>query len=261
MGHEADVTPKPEGPLARYLRDSRDLSTSFLFALPLLLAYEVGIVLTDSDVVNGASALMRLLIGTLAPAGWGHAVFNGCVVIAVLWAVVRTNDQGKRLWRPGTYLVMTVESVIYAFLLLFLLVWVQSIPAQAWLQDPATARPPTLGRTLVEGLVLSFGAGVYEEIFFRLFLLGGIAWVLKSGFGLLKQPATTYALFASAVIFSAFHHLSPHDPWRLDAFLLRTAGGVFLGSLYLRRGLGIAIWAHALYDVFIVIIQHVLRPA
>jgi len=85
-------------------------------------------------------------------------------------------------------------------------------------------------------------------------------WFLTSGFGVSLQSAASVALIVSALLFSAFHHLGRlGDDWNLMVFLARTAAGLFLGSLYLRRGLGIAIWAHALYDVAIVVVQHGLR--
>ena len=69
--------------------------------------------------------------------------------------------------------------------------------------------------------------------------------------------AGTAACLASAVLFSCFHHLgSLGDPFLPLVFLIRVVAGVFLGVLYLQRGLGIAIGAHALYDVCVTLLHH-----
>lgn len=259
MGRDADAAPRRESAFAHYLRDTRDLSTGFLFALPLLLAYELGVVMTGTPVVNGASALIQFLIQLIAPKGWALAVFNGLVVLAVFAAVIRTNERGKHVVRPWTYLAMFVESLLYATVLLMLLGWIGNAASGAICADAQAAarRPVRLGDDPVLGVVLSLGAGVYEEIFFRFMLLGGFAWLLRSGFGVEKPNAESTALVVSAIIFALFHHIGPYgDPIAPLILLVRTVAGVFLGSIFLRRGLGIAIWSHALYDVFVVVLQN-----
>lgn len=257
MGEPREAPGRREGAFARYSRESRQLATGFLFALPLLLVYEIGILVMGSRVINGASALLQALIASLAPRGWGLAAFNGCVVLAVFAAVVRTHERGKRVWRPGLYTLMAGESALHAMVLLVLMGWIGS---RAMWAAPLAGGGAPLGDHLLHGLVLSLGAGVYEEIFFRWLLLGGLVWFLTSGFGVSVQGASSVALIVSALLFSLFHHLGPlGDEFSLMVVVARTAAGLFLGSLYLRRGLGIAIWAHALYDVAIVVVQHALR--
>lgn len=260
MAEPREAPPHSEGVVGRYGRESRQLATGFLFALPLLLVYEIGILVMGSKVINGASALLQALIAAMAPTGWGLAAFNGCVVIAVFAAVVRTQERGRRVWRPGLYTLMAGESCVHALVLLVLMGWIGSRAtnaAGAAAVLAAGGAAPTLGDNLFHGVVLSLGAGVYEEIFFRWLLLGGLVWFLTSGFGVSLQSAASVALILSALLFSVFHHLGPMgDPWHPMVVLVRTVAGLFLGSLYLRRGLGIAIWAHALYDVAIVVVQH-----
>ncbi len=241
---------------AGYLRESRDIGTGFLFALPLLLAYELGVVWTRSDVVNGASALLRATLQALAPAGYGLAAFNAAVVIAVFAAVVHTWERDKPVWRPGLYAAMGLESALDAAALLLLLIHVPRLAALAGGGGPPGPMGPT-GDGLLLGLVLSLGAGVYEEIFFRLLLLGGTLWMLRRLLGLSERPATTTALVFSALVFSLFHHLGPLGDWpiRADVFAFRTLAGLFLGTLYLSRGLGIAVGAHALYDVYLTLLH------
>ena len=61
------------------------------------------------------------------------------------------------------------------------------------------------------------------------------------------------AIFISAILFSLFHYLGPFgDIFTYKSFYLRTLAGVFLGALYLFRGLGITVYTHIFYDMAII---------
>jgi membrane protease YdiL (CAAX protease family) len=93
------------------------------------------------------------------------------------------------------------------------------------------------------------GAGIYEELLFRVLLVSGIA-ALGLALGLRKALAVGLGIVLSALIFSAFHYLGPFgDALTLPSFTFRTIAGLLLSGLYVARGFGIAAWTHALYDV------------
>jgi hypothetical protein len=101
--------------------------------------------------------------------------------------------------------------------------------------------------------MLSLGAGIYEELLFRVLLVGLFAWIGRRVLGFRPLIAGTSAAIAGALIFSAFHYIGPFgDPWQLYSFVFRTIAGLFFSALYLTRGFGITAWTHALYDVFLV---------
>jgi hypothetical protein len=102
--------------------------------------------------------------------------------------------------------------------------------------------------------MLSLGAGIYEELLFRVVLVSLFAWVARRVFGWRPLAAGTTATLAGAVVFSAFHYIGPYgDAWELYSFVFRTIAGVFFSALYLTRGFGITAWTHALYDVFLLV--------
>ena len=109
-----------------------------------------------------------------------------------------------------------------------------------------------LGRgTLV---MLSIGAGIYEELLFRVVLVGLLAWGAKTLFGWRPLVAGIVATVLGALIFSAFHYIGPYgDPLDVYSFVFRTIAGLFFSGLYLLRGFGITAWTHALYDVFLLL--------
>ena len=101
-------------------------------------------------------------------------------------------------------------------------------------------------------LMISLGAGIYEELLFRVLLVGALAW---SGRHLLgwgrwgpgswprwwgrwcSRPSTTSGPTATAL--------------DLPSFTFRALAGLVFSAMYLLRGFGITAWTHALYDVFL----------
>jgi membrane protease YdiL (CAAX protease family) len=103
--------------------------------------------------------------------------------------------------------------------------------------------------------MLSLGAGIYEELFFRVFLVSGIAAVCKTILGFGARASTVVAVVASAILFSLFHYLPPYgDHLQLASFTFRLLSGIAFSVLYVTRGFGITAWTHALYDSFLLLV-------
>jgi hypothetical protein len=59
---------------------------------------------------------------------------------------------------------------------------------------------------------------------------------------------------ASAVIFSGMHYLGPlGDPFDARSFVARGVLGLALTLVYATRGFAAAVWTHALYDVWVLV--------
>jgi hypothetical protein len=64
--------------------------------------------------------------------------------------------------------------------------------------------------------------------------------------------AVTLAAAAAALAFAAAHHVGPYgEPVRPDYFVFRAAAGLYFTVLFVTRGFGIAVGAHAGYDVLV----------
>src|SRR5690606_17654676 len=101
-------------------------------------------------------------------------------------------------------------------------------------------------------LTLSIGAGIYEELLFRMILIAAIHFVLVDALRFKAQTGGVVAVLVSAVAFALYHDLSGSD---LSArFAAYFAAGVFFGALYLGRGFGLVVAAHALYDVAVLVL-------
>ena len=102
------------------------------------------------------------------------------------------------------------------------------------------------------GLVMSLGAGFYEEVAFRVVLFGLGLKLIQRYYK--SRPATvllTWALVTS-LIFSAWHYVGPFgDPFHISSFVFRWVCGLAFVAIYRYRGFAPVVWTHALYDVWV----------
>ncbi len=235
-----------------YWRSSRSHRYSLLFALPLLLAYEALASIVPGHATggirNGADVLLTSAFVTIA-GRYGPLLF--IVVLAGIgtWLVVRDLRANGRTLRPAIFGAMLAESVALA--ILFGVV-VGTVTAQLLGVLPTLALSPVSDLSWLERLTVSLGAGLYEELFFRVLLVSALAAGAKLLFGWRQNAAAVAATIVGALIFAAFHYIGPYrDALELQSFVFRTVGGLFFSALYLARGFGIVAWTHALYDVFL----------
>ncbi|HET8655194.1 MAG TPA: CPBP family intramembrane glutamic endopeptidase [Longimicrobiaceae bacterium] len=243
--------------MRNYLRVTRSFTYSLLFAAPLLVLYEVGAALlagTDrASLRNGADVLLRSL---LAAGGiHGTAAFAAVLLGAGLVLVIIERRRERIPLRAAPFVGMAAESVLYAALFGLVVG-----TATRWVMEGTGLRlavptGPVAALGLREGVVLSLGAGIYEELVFRVLLVGGL-WVLLRSSGLRRTRAGVFAAILAALVFSAFHYIGPYgDAWSLQSFLFRFLAGLAFSVLFLVRGFGITAWTHALYDIFLFVLR------
>jgi len=104
---------------------------------------------------------------------------------------------------------------------------------------------------ILSRVVTYVGAGIYEEILFRLVLFSGLAMLLRLAL-VPVYAALPMAAIISALVFAGAHHVGPHGE-RMDSyvFLFRTMAGLYFALVYHLRGFGVAAGAHASYDVLV----------
>jgi membrane protease YdiL (CAAX protease family) len=65
-------------------------------------------------------------------------------------------------------------------------------------------------------------------------------------------PGAWLAAISSAVLFAAAHHFGRGgEPWDGYVFSFRSLAGMYFAALFHLRGFGIAVGAHAGYDVLV----------
>jgi len=239
-----------------YWQASRAPRYSLLFALPLLIFYQVLAALAPPGpggmgVRNGADVILESVFVWLAGA-WGPRLFMLCLIGVGAWLIardVRANRNLSPVVLGGMLLESVCLSLVFGVVVGSLTAALLGAPPPPLMLDFTAQR---LSRWTM--LMLSLGAGIYEELLFRVVLVGLIAWGAKKLLGWRPLVAGIAATVLGALIFSAFHYIGPFgDRFEVYSFVFRTIAGLFFSGLYLLRGFGITAWTHALYDVFLLL--------
>ena len=237
-----------------YLAASRAPRHSLLFALPLLLLYEaLAFFLSGAqlgDVRNGADVLLKSVFIAL---GGRHGVtaFGVALLGVGAWLVVRDRRKNGAIM-PRLFAGMLLESLLYAALLGGVASALTSLLLHGRLALVAQGSAGIVQFALPTQLMISLGAGIYEEFLFRVLLVSGLAALARRVFTWRPVPAGVFAAVLGALIFSLFHYVGAYgDVFSLGSFTFRAVAGLLFSGLYLVRGFGITAWSHALYDVFL----------
>jgi hypothetical protein len=242
-----------------YWEAARAPRYSLSFAFPLLALYELlAFALSQGEVAgvrNGADVLLKSLFATLGGRG-GLAAFGILVLGGGAALIVRDLRRSGGI-TPRFFAWMAVESVGYALIFGMVAGTLTGLllPDIALLAEPPQLLIASLSqRALPTQLMISLGAGIYEELLFRVILVSGLAWLGREIFGWSRRLTGFFAVTLGALIFSAFHYIGPYgDPLELGSFTFRMVAGFLFSGLYLLRGFGITAWTHALYDVFLAV--------
>jgi hypothetical protein len=231
-----------------YARATRHPWPCLVFLVPLLAAYEGGLLWLGGAhpeaLRSGADSWMH---HALAAAGLTELYWPPALIVLILagWAWLGRHNRPADLL--GVCAGMAIESVVFALGL-----WGVSRGLGPFLDSFGVRLqlPPEVSGPLLD--VLSFvGAGVYEELLFRLVLFTALVWFLQR-VELVPRAAVLAGALASALLFSAAHHVGafgePFDGYR---FLFRTLAGVYFAFVYQLRGFGVAVGGHACYDVMV----------
>lgn len=219
--------------------------TDLGLTLPIFLVYHLGVVFLP--VQNAADLLTTELRSLASQSIIGYAGLTVAIGAAFV-LLLSVLGRGRSL-DPRRFLFLAAEGCLYAVLMRAAGAWaVGSIPmAPGGLLD----RPDVF-----TGIVMSLGAGFYEEVVYRVALFGGGAWCIRLIFG--KLPGFVLQVgwaVICALAFSAWHYVGVYgDPWDLQSFVFRATCGLVLTAIYAFRGFAPAVWTHALYDIWVMVL-------
>jgi hypothetical protein len=224
-----------------YWRSSRTPLYGFLSVIPLLFIYEVLVVFVNKaqmvEIRNGADVIFKTLLNYLGlhgPFAYGILLFG----VLILLLLLRRREQIQL--RLRYFLLMLAESGLYASFLGYAL---GRLTGSVLSTGEFQSRP-------IPQLMLSVGAGVYEELVFRAFLFGTTAIALIRLFSLNKIVSYLMAAIFSSIFFSTFHYLGD-EPFEMYSFLYRFFAGLIFCGLYCLRGYGITAYTHTFYDLLV----------
>lgn len=232
---------------SQYFQSTHSLIYSFLLSLPLFLLYEILILISQPS----GDAIIRISVDV-----WMKSLFSSFGVNAVsfslllvmligLFILYKERSRLKTL-RFSYFPLLLLEASVYA-----IVVAIISQTMVSYLLNIA-ASDPLASLTYLQKLALSLGAGLYEELFFRVILVTLLILLFNKIMGK-KWAGITAAVLLSALLFSAVHYVgSMGDPFSLNSFLYRFLFGLILNGIYVIRGFGVAAWTHALYDIMVI---------
>lgn len=228
-----------------YHRNTRTATYGFLLGLPLFLLYEGMILLTSArrvvDVRVGAEIWIKQLLALIGATGMQALA----VVVLLVGIGVFFYERKKSIpIRPRYFAWVVLESAVYAVVVATL---VSAVVGAIFMRAPALQ-----DQGLWMEIALSIGAGLYEELLFRVLLVGGLYLLFRE---ILRRRDWAYptAAIIGAILFSAVHYIGPlGDAFAWPSFTFRFLFGLALNVLFLWRGFGVAAWTHALYDIFVV---------
>ena len=218
---------------------SRTPLMSLIFTFPLVLAYEGGVLLLGrGSPRNGADVWLRNGLDAL-----GFGAYFLLPVLTVLGLLAWHHIEHQR-WRFSV--LVLVGMLLECLLLASVLVGLARLQGEWW---PLAVAGGWAG---VAARLIGFcGAGLYEEVLFRLLLLPAVMWGCARA-GASEWGAAFWGVMLTSLLFSAAHYVGPlGDPFELYSFTFRTMAGLFFATLFVVRGFGIAAGTHAAYDMLV----------
>lgn len=236
---------------------------SLCFMLGFILLYEIGTFLIQPEALQQSLIQPRTrvvafiwiqdlleYIGFSTRMTWVAAPM---VVVIILLALQVTS---RSRWRVqlADFIPMTVECIVLSVPLIVLSLLLNR-------QEPLVPHAAAFGsefggQELWINIVTGIGAGIYEELVFRLILISLLLMLLQDLIGLRQRPAVLIAVLLSAVLFSTHHHkffidghFATGEVFTVAKFIFRLLAGIYFAGIFSIRGYGIAAGTHAFYDV------------
>ncbi len=232
-------SPAPRKQPRGYLQRSELPLTSLVFLLPFLLLYEIGTRNMSADII--AFSWFQDFFHLLGANG-RHLPPLGVIGILLGLHVYRGDPWSVA---PRHLAGMLLESFALAIPLILLGQVVSRYM-------PMAASHGNLRNMLV----LSVGAGIYEELIFRLIAFALLSLVFSDLMGMKSFWSSLLMVVISSVAFSLYHYLG-HEGFRWRSFAFRTLAGFYFGAVFAFRGFGISAGTHASYDVVALLLRSI----
>ena len=231
--------------MSNYWRYSRSAYYSAVAALPLLVIYEILIVLSQSrywGIRNAADVWIRTFLMAFDLQAQ-HITFVLIGISLALIPIAKSRARGIKL-KANYFALMFAECLAFSLVLGVVL---QSILRLGGLSSGGP------GSGLMQNLALSVGAGLFEEIIFRVILLN-LLFLLLSPLLKKKVVAAVVSVLLASFLFSLSHYVGTMaDTWELYSFMFRWSAGLLFTVLYFVRGFAITAYTHAFYDIWVLV--------
>lgn len=238
----AKNAPPPDIARRHYAALSRGPLHSLVFIAPLLAFFHISSIWVGLDVAPLVVVHMSRAFERLG----GTASFLPALPIVAVLLIQHFARRDRLAVHPSVLGCMLVESFAWMLPMIAILHVAGMLHIGAGLAAEA-ATPATLFGRIIVGV----GAGVYEEFIFRLVLIGLIQLFLVNVLSLPKDVVAVAAVILTAAAFSLYHpNIWLQEGFAWGLFLFYAVTGAYLGAVFLRRGLGIVVGAHCLFNIY-----------
>jgi membrane protease YdiL (CAAX protease family) len=225
----------------RYRELSRQPLYILVFLLPLILFYEFALYSTNTNIqIKAHDHLVRFFEQFDMPPTKGLWL-GGIAILTILflWHIFAGNKWSIQI---KVIFFMAIESMAFAVPLLLFGAVLGGLAAAG--STSQIAELPVFDKVAV-----SIGAGLYEELIFRMLLFALVHTVVCNLFKQSNLAGVTVAVIVSALLFALYHDLPNAGSLSALTLFFFSIAGIYLGILYVSRGFGIAAASHAAYDV------------
>lgn len=236
---------------------------ALVFLLPFIVLYEILVLLVNPQLLTEPAANVR---GAVVSFVWvqnflhylGMDTKNAWLFapVVVILTLLFLQLLSRRSWKikPADLPVMAAECLLLAMPLIVLALVLNSqtnVPANS-----AGSQYNSGSRNIAMDLLTGIGAGIYEELIFRLILISLSMLFFETVLGIRRTKAVIISVIISSVLFSLHHHFvflngqfAVSERFTMIPFAFRTVAGVFFAVIFAARGFGIAAGTHAFYDI------------
>ncbi len=225
----------------QYLRSSRTIHYSLILTLPALAIYEFGILFLFQDsffeLRNSGEILLWSVFTKL---GLNNPYIVSTILLSIfLFVMIRGYQVEKKPGINANYFIyMLLEGMLWGGVIFIALQLFTQLPLQIITFEEK-----------LSNMNLAIGAGIFEELIFRMILISAFLVILERGLSLSSNWAALIAIFLAACVFAAFHLFM--EMYSFPIFTQRVFGGVLLGVLYRYRGYGISVYSHIIFNFLI----------
>ena len=261
---------------------------AIVFLLPFIAFYELGTIFINTDVLNHTQVRVvafTWLQSFLVYLGFGSKLAWAAPAFAVVIILAALQIASRKQWRFSTGDIgpMAVECTLLAAPLIVLSLFLNTsrtykgdaeqfysgsaqLQAEIITAESVAEYSDDQGQeqSVLANIVTGIGAGIYEELLFRLILICALMALFQNVFQLSHKNSIIMSILISAALFSVHHHivfidgqLTLSSPFNWMEFSFRTIAGVYFAVLFAIRGFGITAGTHAFYDIIATVINSV----
>ncbi len=107
---------------------------------------------------------------------------------------------------------------------------------------------------IIEGIYLSIGAGIWEELLFRYIIISSLLFIFNKMIYDFSIVSYFIIIAFSSALFSYYHFIGINSELiNMSIFIYRFIAGIILSILFIFRGLGVTVYTHTFYDLYLVI--------